>query len=115
MMRTRAGISRGATVLVALSIMLAAVPAVRASSHREAPMIANDPLCDNTDLYAFVSPESGKSDKVVILANFIPLTKPESGPNFWYFADDAHYDINVDDTGTAEPNIIFRFIFSKRG
>ena len=29
---------------------------VEASSHREAPLIANDPLADNTDLYAFRCP-----------------------------------------------------------
>ena len=28
-----------------------------ASSHREAPLTAADPAVDNTDLYAFVSPE----------------------------------------------------------
>src|SRR4030095_15111267 len=29
----------------------------RASSHREAPLISQDPTADNTDLYAFVSPD----------------------------------------------------------
>jgi hypothetical protein len=28
-----------------------------ASSHREAPLMANDPLADNTDVYAFRSPD----------------------------------------------------------
>ena len=28
-----------------------------ASSHREAPLISNDPLADNTDVYAFKSPD----------------------------------------------------------
>jgi len=28
-----------------------------ASSHREAPLIANDPLADNCDLYVFRSPD----------------------------------------------------------
>ena len=30
---------------------------LQASSHREAPLIANDPLADNTDLYAFRCPD----------------------------------------------------------
>ena len=41
-----------------------------ASSHREAPLIADDPLADNTDLYAFRSPAN--PNKVVIIANYIP-------------------------------------------
>ena len=28
------------------------------SSHREAPEISKDPVADNTDTYAFVSPEN---------------------------------------------------------
>ena len=45
-----------------------------ASSHREAPLISQDPLADNTDVYAFVSPE--RPDRVVLIANFIPLEFP---------------------------------------
>ncbi|MBI3046775.1 MAG: DUF4331 family protein [Acidobacteria bacterium] len=47
--------------------------ATRASSHREAPLISQDPLADNTDLYAFVSPE--RRDRVVLISNFIPLNE----------------------------------------
>ena len=35
-----------------------------ASSHREAPLISEDPVADNTDLYAFVSPD--RPDTVTI-------------------------------------------------
>jgi hypothetical protein len=38
------------------------------SSHREAPGIAADPVADNTDLYAFVSPN--KPSAVVVLPSF---------------------------------------------
>src|SRR5216683_1568146 len=57
----------------------------RASSHAEAPMIAEDPEADNTDLYAFRSPED--PTKVVVIANYIPLEEPGSGPNFKHFSD----------------------------
>ena len=50
------------------------------TSHREAPKISKDPVADNTDLYAFVSPD--KPDTVTILANYIPLEEPAGGPNF---------------------------------
>ena len=41
------------------------------SSHREAPEISKDPVADNTDVYAFVSPD--KPDTVTMIANYIPL------------------------------------------
>ena len=46
-----------------------------ASSHREAPLISNDPLADNTDLYAFRSPDD--LGTVTIIANYIPFQLPE--------------------------------------
>ena len=48
------------------------------SSHREAPEISKDPVADNTDVYAFVSPD--KPDTVTIIANFIPFQNPYGGP-----------------------------------
>ena len=56
---------------------LLAATAVQASSHREAPLISNDPLADNTDLYAFRSPED--PNRVIIVANYIPFESPEGG------------------------------------
>src|SRR5215218_7075176 len=54
-----------------------------ASSHREAPLVGGDPRADNTDVYAFVSPD--KSDTVTLLANWIPFEEPNGGPNFYPF------------------------------
>ncbi len=54
-----------------------------ASSHREAPLIAYDPLADNTDVYAFRSPCD--TNNVVIIANFIPFELPQGGPNYYHF------------------------------
>ena len=72
--------------LVALVAAATWIP-VTASSHREAPLISQDPLADNTDLYAFVSPTT--PDKVTIIANFIPLEAPYGGPNFYKFDDNV--------------------------
>ena len=81
----------------------------RASSHREAPLISQDPLADNTDVYAFVSPAS--PDKVTLISNFIPLQLPSSGPNFWKFDDNVLYEIMVDNDGDAVEDITFQFRF----
>ena len=48
------------------------------SSHREAPEISKDPVADNTDVYAFVSPDSPGT--VTLIANYIPLEGPDGGP-----------------------------------
>ncbi|MEV6026505.1 DUF4331 domain-containing protein [Streptomyces sp. NPDC052036] len=83
--------------------------AASASSHREAPLISGQPQFDNTDLYAFVSPD--KPDTTTVIANFIPFEEPAGGPNFYTFADDAQYDIHVDNDGDAQSDLIFRYTF----
>ena len=79
------------------------------SSHREAPGIAKDPVADNTDVYAFVSPD--QPDTVTLIANFIPLEPPAGGPNFYEFGDDVSYEIYVDNNGDAAPEVTYRFRF----
>ena len=67
------------------------------SSHREAPEISKDPVADNTDVYAFVSPD--RPDTVTLIANFIPLQQPSGGPNFYEFGDDVLYEIHIANAG----------------
>src|SRR5215471_9663109 len=80
-----------------------------ASSHREAPLIASDPAVDNTDVYAFVSPE--RPGYVTLIANFIPFEEPNGGPNYYPFATDATYNLKVDSDGDAKPDAVFRWTF----
>lgn len=82
------------------------------SSHREAPEISKDPVADGTDTYAFVSPD--QPDTVTLVANFIPLQKPDGGPNFYEFGEDVRYEIHVSNSGTAEPDITYRFKFKTK-
>jgi hypothetical protein len=82
------------------------------SSHREAPEISKDPVADGTDTYAFVSPTN--PDKVVLIANFIPLQKPDGGPNFYEFGDDVLYEIHVANKGTGKADISYQFKFHTR-
>lgn len=80
-----------------------------ASSHREAPLISADPLADNTDVYAFVSPDAPET--VTLIANWIPLEAPGGGPNFYKFGDDVLYRINIDNDGDAKDDIVYEFRF----
>jgi Domain of unknown function (DUF4331) len=79
------------------------------TSHREAPGISTDPVADNTDLYAFVSPD--KPDTVTIISNFIPLELPPGGPNFFSFGDDVMYSIYIDNDADAKADISYDFAF----
>ena len=79
------------------------------SSHREAPEISKDPVADSTDTYAFVSPDN--PDTVTLIANFIPLQKPDSGPNFFEFGDDVLYEIHISNRGDAQSDVIYQFEF----
>jgi uncharacterized protein DUF4331 len=79
------------------------------SSHREAPEISKDPVADSSDLYAFVSPDD--PDTVTIIANYVPLQLPASGPNFFEFGDDVLYEIHVDSNGDGRPDLTYQFRF----
>jgi Domain of unknown function (DUF4331) len=114
----RAGLGLIGVLAVGLVSALAGLGpgAATASSHREAPLVAADPAIDNTDLYAFASPE--RPGYVTFVANWIPFEEPNGGPNFYPFATDAAYNIYVDNDGDARPDATFRWTFhniDKRG
>src|SRR5262245_57177549 len=100
-----------ATGLSALAVaaISPAAPAL-ASSHREAPLIAEDPLADPSDVYAFRSPD--QQDTVTIVANFVPFQLPAGGPNFYRFGDDVLYQIHVDNVGDGRPHLTFNYRFT---
>src|SRR5215210_7058270 len=78
------------------------------SSHREAPLISNDPLADNTDLYAFKSPTN--AENIVLIANYIPFEHPAGGPNWYSFGENIRYEVHVDNNAaTNGADIVYRF------
>lgn len=110
-----------ATVVVAAGALAATLaltlgpspdPATSAS-HREAPLISQDQTGDSTDLYAFVSPD--KPDTVTIIADYVPFEEPAAGPNWYAFSTSARYDLNIDNTGDAKPDVTYRFTFRDTG
>ncbi|TMI09087.1 DUF4331 domain-containing protein [Candidatus Bathyarchaeota archaeon] len=74
--------------------------------------MSKDPVADNTDLYAFVSPD--KPDTATILANYIPLQEPAGGPNFNTFGDDVLYEIVIDNNGDGIEDITYQFRFKTK-
>jgi len=80
------------------------------SSHREAPETSKDPVADNCDLYAFVSPD--KPNMVTMIATYIPLQEPAGGPNFFQFGDDVLYQIRISNNGPGNGEIVYEFRFT---
>jgi hypothetical protein len=91
--------SRGHGSLLALKTLVSA----DASSHREAPLISEDPVADNTDVYAFV--DSDTPGFVNLIANFQGFQKPGGGPNYFEFDDEGFFaDIaSIFDLGALRP------------
>ena len=80
-----------------------------ASSHREAPYVQGDPVVDNTDTYAFVSPND--PNMVTMIASWSPLQEPAGGPTFFPWDTTAAYDINIDNDGDAKADLVYRWTF----
>jgi hypothetical protein len=101
-----------AALLVALASRGGSPSAAQASSHREAPLISEDPSADNTDTYAFRSPD--RPDTVTIIANYIPGEDPAAGPNWYGFSPSARYVVYADKNGDGKPDVTWRFRFKNR-
>jgi Domain of unknown function (DUF4331) len=105
---THLGLAVVALLGVSSVFNLGALPSA-ASSHREAPLISQDPVADATDLYAFVSPD--KPDTVTLIANYYPMQNPDGFPNYYRFGDDVTYRINIDNTGDAIEDVFYQWNF----
>lgn len=79
------------------------------SSHREAPEISKDPVADNTDTYAFVSPDNPET--VTLITNYLPTEVPAGGPTFFEFGNDVLYKIHIDNDGDGRADITYEFSF----
>ena len=108
--------SAALTLMAAAAVITLVVsdssPFTEASSHRDAPLIKEDPTADNTDVYAFVSTEEGRQDHVTLISNFIPLEEPGEGPNYYHFSDNVLYEIMVDTNGDAKEDLTYQFDFT---
>jgi len=108
--------STALTLMAAAAVITLVVadssPFSEAASHRDAPLIKEDPTADNTDVYAFVSTEEGRQDHVTLLSNFIPLEEPGEGPNYYHFSDNVLYEVMVDTNGDAKEDLTYQFDFT---
>src|SRR5436309_8160575 len=113
----KVAVALAAAALLTLALVAALLrgngpTAASASSHRVAPLISEDPSADNTDLYAFRSPD--KPDTLTIVSNFIPGEDPAAGPNYYTFSPSARYDIYVDRNGDGKADVSYYFRFQRK-
>jgi len=95
---------------VALGALAVTTP-VRASSHREALAVLNEPCADTTDIYAWVSP--GSHDKLYLIANFLPLHEPGQGNQGLRVCDGYRYEFHVARGESLENDVVYRVVFGK--
>lgn len=98
--------------LAALAVLSTLSISARASSHREAPFIAQMPKVDGTDLYLFRSYEPNKSQYVTLIANYVPDQSPYGGPNYFMMDPSAVYEIKIDNNGDSIEDLTYQFKFS---
>jgi len=104
-------VSRIKQALLSIAVCLFVFSSIYGSSHREAPLISNDPLADNVDLYAFRSPDD--PNMISIIATYVPLQLPQGGPNYYTFGQNIRYEIHVDnDAAVPGDEIVYRFTFN---
>jgi hypothetical protein len=95
---------------VALGVMAVTQPA-RASSHREALAILNEPCADNTDVYAWVSP--GTHSKLYLIGNFLPLHEPGQGNQGLRACDGYRYEFHIGKDISLDDKVVYQVEFHK--
>ena len=98
-------------LILCLAMLLFVMSSLDASSHREAPLISNDPLADNVDVYAFRSPDDPNT--ITLIATYVPFQLPHGGPNYYSFGENIRYEVHVDnDASVVGDEVTYRFTFN---
>jgi hypothetical protein len=84
----------------------------RASSHREAFPVLNEPCADNTDTYAWVS--NGTHDKLYLIMNFNPLHEPGQGNQGFRACNGYRYEFHIGKGTSLADQAVYRIEFKNR-
>jgi hypothetical protein len=98
------------TVAAIVVALMATAQRPRASSHREALAILNDPCVDNTDLYGWVTP--GSHDKLYLIAGYNGLHEPGQGNQQTRLCDNVLYEFHIArGTGVLNDAVTYQIVF----
>jgi len=97
-------------LLTVIVVFVAGACPVSGSSHSEAPGTAKMPQADDSDYYAFVSYETGRSNFVTFIKNVEGRQGAGAGPNYYSLSDQHFYEIYIDTNGDLVEDITFQFV-----
>jgi hypothetical protein len=100
-------ISKG---LIAATLLAGIGVTMRASSHREALAILNEPCADNTDTYAWVS--DIMHDKLYLIMDFNPLHEPGQGNQGLRACNGYRYEFHIGKGTSLEDQVVYRVEFT---
>jgi len=98
--------------LAVTMLIIAAGISARASSHREALAILNEPCADNTDTFAWVKPST--HDKLYLVMDFYPLHEPGQGNQGLRACDGYRYEFHIGKGKRLDDKVVYRIEFSNR-
>lgn len=98
--------------LIAGALIAAAGITLQASSHREALAILNEPCADNTDTYAWVSPQS--HDKLYLIMDFYPLHEPGQGNQGLRACNGYRYEFHIGKGPSLKDQLVYRIEFTNK-
>jgi hypothetical protein len=92
-----------------IGFALLSISSARASSHREALAVLNEPCADNTDTYAWVS--NGTHDKLYLIMNFNPLHEPGQGNQGFRACNGYRYEFHIGKGTSLRDEAVYRIEF----
>ena len=95
---------------VAAAAMIGTTERTRASSHREALAILNEPCADNTDTYAWVS--NATHDKLYLIMDFNPLHEPGQGNQGLRACNGYRYEFHIAKGTSLKDELVYRVEFT---
>jgi hypothetical protein len=96
----------------AAAAVTATTERTRASSHREALAILNEPCADNTDTFAWVS--NGTHDKLYLVMDFNPLHEPGQGNQGLRACNGYRYEFHIAQGTSLQDRVVYRVEFTNR-
>jgi len=100
-------ISKG---LIVATLLAGVGMTMRASSHREALAILNEPCADNTDTYAWVS--NSPHDKLYLIMDFNPLHEPGQGNQGLRACNGYRYEFHIAKGTSLKDEVVYRVEFT---
>src|SRR5947207_9377850 len=98
------------TALSFASVIASGAIGAKASSHREALAILNEPCADNTDTFAWVSDST--HDKLYLIMDFNPLHEPGQGNQGLRACNGYHYEFHIGKGTSLDDQLVYRVEFT---